>query len=312
MSTLNLVKSDVVFEPEAHVYHLDGVQLKGVTSLLSETLFADKYAGVNSAILNKAAAYGTGVHEAIELYESLGIDDGSVELRNYKLLKDKLGLTYEASEYLITDDENIASMIDGVYTSVLPDLVALTDGKAVAIVIEDTKTTYGGIDRDYLSWQLSIYAHYFEKMNPGLKVSALVSFWFRKDEYNYTFLYRHPGEEVERLISDYFAGLPCTVSKSEPLPTKMSTLADAIADMETQIKSMTERRDLLKAKILDLMIANNCDKVELDGRVLITRVAATTREALDGKALKADQPELYAKYMKSSPVKESLKITVRN
>lgn len=54
------------------------------------------------------------------------------------------------------------------------------------------------------------------------------------------------------------------------------------------------------------------DGVELSGRVLITRVAATTRESLDSKSLKADNPELYAKYVKTSPVKESLKITVRS
>lgn len=311
MSTLNLIKSGVAFNQEAHTYHLGDKELKGVTGMLSAMLFKDKYAGVSDDVLAKAAAYGSGVHAAIELYESLGIDDGSVELQNYKKLKEALGLEYEASEYLISDNENIASMIDGVYTSINPDVLIIAGEKSVAIVLEDTKTTYGGIDRDYLSWQLSIYAHYFEKQNPGLKVGALVSFWFRKEEYNYTFLYRHPDEEVERLVSDYFADLPCTVSKGEPLPATMSSLADAIADMETQIKTMTARRDEFKEKILALMKENKCDKVELDGRVLITRVAATTRETLDGQALKADLPDVYAKYLKTSEVKESLKITVR-
>ena len=81
--------------------------------------------------------------------------------------------------------------------------------------------------------------------------------------------------------------------------------------MELQIKTMTTQRDELKEKILGLMRENNCDKVELDGRVLITRVAATTREALDGKALKESHPDIYAQFLKTSPVKESLKITVR-
>ena len=89
-------------------------------------------------------------------------------------------------------------------------------------------------------------------------------------------------------------------------------MADAIASMEKQIKTITAQRDELKEKMLEVMRENNCDKVEIDGKVLITRVAATTRESLDSKSLKADNPELYAKYVKTSPVKESLKITVRS
>jgi regulator of replication initiation timing len=81
--------------------------------------------------------------------------------------------------------------------------------------------------------------------------------------------------------------------------------------MEKQIKTITAQRDELKEKMLEVMRENNCDKVDIDGKVLITRVAATTRESLDSKSLKADNPELYAKYVKTSPVKESLKITVR-
>lgn len=301
----------MVFNQELHTYHLDGVELSGVTGMLHKTLFADKYAGISEETLKKAAAYGTSVHEAIELYETCGIDDGSVELQNYKKLKETLGLNFEASEYLISDEENIASSIDGVYTSTSPFVLTQCGEKEVAIVLEDTKTTYNGIDRDYLSWLLSIYAHYFEKQNPGLHVGSLVCFWLRKEDYSYTFLFRHSDAEVEQLVSEFAAGVPCTVTKCEPLPMKIASLADAVADMERTIKTWTAKRDELKEKILQLMKDNNCDKVELDGRVLITRVAPTTREAFDGKAFKEAQPELYKQYVKTSEVKESLKITVR-
>ena len=65
MKKLQLTKSEVVFNQEAHTYHLGDKELKGVTGMLSAMLFKDKYAGISEDVLAKAAAYGSGVHEAI-------------------------------------------------------------------------------------------------------------------------------------------------------------------------------------------------------------------------------------------------------
>lgn len=300
MRTLNLTKSDVVFNQEAHTYHLGDKELKGVTGMLSAMLFKDKYAGIDEAVLKKAAAYGSGVHEAIELYHTLGIEDGSDELRVYKTMIESAGLNFEASEYLVSDNETIASSIDLVFTD-----------KNGEVVLADIKTTYGGLDKTYLSWQLSTYAYLFEKANPGLTVDSLLGVWVRHGQGDIKPIQRISPAEIEQLIYEYANNLPCTLNKAADVPAEVTTLADAIADMELQIKTMTAERDELKEKILGLMRDNNCDKVELDGRVLITRVAATTREALDGKALKESHPDIYAQFLKTSPVKESLKITVR-
>ena len=300
MKRLTLTKSPVVFNQELHTYHLDGVELSGVTGMLHKTLFADKYAGISEETLKKAAAYGTSVHEGVELLETLGADDGSQEVRNYNTIKTSAGFNFEASEYLVSDEQNIASCIDLVFTD--------KDGE---IVLADIKTTYGGLDKEYLSWQLSIYAYLFERQNPNLKVKGLAGIWLRKSEYKLEPITRRPDEDVEKLIREFAEGSECTVSKSAGVPAPILSLADSIADMERTIKSWTAKRDELKDKILQLMKDNNCDKVELDGRVLITRVAPTTREAFDGKAFKEAQPELYKQYVKTSEVKESLKITVR-
>jgi len=301
MARLNLIKSGVAFNQEAHTYHLGDKELKGVTGMLSAMLFKDKYAGISEDVLAKAAAYGSGVHEAVELWHTLGIDDNSPELAKYKELISVGATTFEASEYLVSDNENIASSIDLVFSD--------KDGH---IILADIKTTYGGLDKEYLSWQLSTYAYLFEKQNPGLHVDVLIGIWLRKGEGYTSFITRRPDSDIETLIYEYANNLPCTLNKAADVPAEVATLADAIADMELQIKTMTAQRDELKEKILGLMRENNCDKVELDGRVLITRVAATTREALDGKALKESHPDIYAQLLKISPVKESLKITVRN
>ena len=301
MKTLTLSKSSVVFDQEAHTYHLDGVELSGVTGMLKQMLFADKYAGISEDVLAKAAQYGTSVHEGVELFETLGADDGSTEVNNYRKLKELAGLNFEESEYLVSDNETIASSIDLVFTD--------HDG---GIWLADIKTTYGGLDKEYLSWQLSVYAYLFEKANPDYKVKGLLGIWLRHDEFKMDYITRRQDSDIERLIYEYAHGLECTLSKSGELPAGVHGLADAIASMEKQIKTITAQRDELKERMLQVMKENNCDKVDIDGKVLITRVAATTRETFDGKSLKADNPELYAKYVKSSPVKESLKITVRS
>lgn len=301
MKTLQLNKSSVVFNQEEHTYHLDDMQLFGVTSMLKQMLFADKYAGISEEVLAKAAQYGTSVHEGVELYETLGADDGSPEVKNYRKLKEMDSLNFEESEYLVSDNEFIASSIDLVFTDKLGD-----------IWLADIKTTYGGLDKEYLSWQLSVYAYLFEKANPNYKVKGLLGIWLRHDESQLDYIKRHPDSEVERLIYEFGHGLECTLTKSGELPAGVPSLANAIASMEKQIKTITAHRDELKERMLEVMRENNYDKVDIDGKVLITRVAATTRETFDGKSLKADNPELYAKYVKNSPVKESLKITVRS
>jgi len=300
MKTLQLTKSPVVFDQEAHTYHLDGVELSGVTGMLKQMLFADKYAGMSEEVLAKAAAYGTSVHEGVELFETIGADDGSQEVKNYRELKEAAGMNFEESEYLVSDEQNIASSIDLVFTSA-----------KYGIVLADIKTTYGGLDKEYLSWQLSVYAYLFERQNPGLKVGALAGIWLRHRDCAMVEINRRPDEDVEKLIREFAEGAECTVSKSAGVPAPILSLADSIAEMEKKIKTLTAQRDELKEKILGLMTENNCDKIEIDGKVLITRVAATTRETFDNKSLKADNPELYAKYVKNSPVKESLKITIR-
>lgn len=301
MKTLNLTRSSVVFDQEAHTYHLDGVELSGVTTMLKKMLFADKYAGISEEVLAKAAQYGTSVHEGVELFETLGADDGSLEVKNYRKLKEMAGFNFEESEYLVSDNKTIASSIDLVFTD--------HDG---GIWLADIKTTYGGLDKEYLSWQLSVYAYLFEMANPNLKVKGLIGIWLRHDEFKLDYISRKHDAYIERLIYEYADNLECTLSKSDGLPAEVHGLADAIASMEKQIKTITAQRDELKEKMLEVMRENNCDKVDIDGKVLITRVAATTRESLDSKSLKADNPELYAKYVKTSPVKESLKITVRS
>jgi hypothetical protein len=294
----SLAKSKVVFNPENHTYHYEGKQLSGVTSLLSATLFKDKYSGIDEDVLRKAAAYGTSVHETIELFEAMGFDDVGNELTNYKKICKEHGIRAIESEYLVSDNSRIASSID-----------LVMENAAREVVLVDIKTTSGGIDRDYLSWQLSIYAYLFE-LQTGILVEELACVWLRHEECEYMTIPRRSNSDVMQLLDEYFSGCEVTVEKQN-LPMEVKNIANAISEVEKHLKDLTAQRDILKEKILWLMKANQCEKVEIDGKVLITYVAPTTKESLDTKKLKDENPELYEKYVRQSDVKESLRITIK-
>ena len=69
------------FDEPSHTYRLNGITVPSVTTILKPLSGLDK---VPSAILEKAAAYGTAVHYATELYDRAELDEASLpdEFRN--------------------------------------------------------------------------------------------------------------------------------------------------------------------------------------------------------------------------------------
>ena len=112
---ITLTQSTVVFNEVDHTYKYLGRFLSGVTSLLHRTLFADKYNGIDPAVLAKAAAYGHNIHEQIELVDTLGVESRTPAVQSYLQMKADLGLTTLANEYLVSDEEYIASSIDIIF-----------------------------------------------------------------------------------------------------------------------------------------------------------------------------------------------------
>lgn len=185
---ITLVKSGVVFDAEPHTYNLDGLSLHGITGMLSRQLFPNKYDGIPEYILKKAAEKGSQVHESIELYDS-GFEpaEETLELKNYKRIKGEYGLKTLANEYLVSDNSFFASAIDLVFTD-----------KEENIIFADIKTTRK-LDKEYVRWQLSIYAYLFELQNPELKVGKLYALWLRGENFEFT--------EVERIGADIVKSL---------------------------------------------------------------------------------------------------------
>lgn len=176
MNALDLHRSSVRFDEQSHTYTTsDGRQLTGVTSILKQALFPDKYKGIPETILSKAAERGTAIHnecEDVNLFGEGALNESSSEeARNYHELLAREGITMIYSEYLVTDDEVAATMIDCI------------DDKGN---LYDIKTT-SQLDIDSLSWQLSFCDYLFTKQNIFLErpSSKLYGIWLRGSTANW-------------------------------------------------------------------------------------------------------------------------------
>ena len=83
-----------------------------------------------------------------------------------------------------------------------------------------------------------------------------------------------------------------------------------IAAFERMAKEVKEGYDKLKAAILAEMERQEIIKIETD-EVLISYIAPTDRESFDAKQLRKDDPDLYDRYVKMTPVKSSVRIKVK-
>lgn len=295
MITLN--QSPVIFNELDHTYTLDDKSLNGVTSILNRQLFADKYSGISDEILNKAAEYGKGVHESIELYDSLGIGEDEDAVKAYIKLCQKEGLTRLDNEYLISDNDYVASSIDVVFED---------------CSLADIKTT-SHLDEEYVSWQLSIYAYLFEKQNPDLQANRLLAIWLPKPRYGkpkVVEVSRKPVSEVIRLIEADKAGqqyVPSVASSTEI--TIANDVVQEVIRIERELKELKDKQTELREGLLKQMQDHNIKSFKTDG-LSLTRKLATTKTSLDSKMLQEKYPDIYNECLKTSEVKESLLIKI--
>lgn len=73
---------ELSFDERQHVYKMDGMIIPSVTTVM-RPLTDDVYGEIDEDILNRAAARGTAVHEAIENFVKFGIEDIPLEYGGY-------------------------------------------------------------------------------------------------------------------------------------------------------------------------------------------------------------------------------------
>ena len=295
-----LKSSKVVFLQEPHKYVLGEKELSGITGLIQSKIFPDLYKDIPSFVLDKAARRGSFVHETIEMYDSGFIpSEISPELGNYIAIKSENKLNTIASEYVVSDNEHYASCID----IVLED----EDGN---IVLADIKTT-SDLHLEYVRWQLSIYAYFFEFQNPTLKASKLAVIWLRDDKSRYVELKRVPTKYIKELLKcgvDNTEISQSIVEISKPkTPRELKSAERAIYKLQSKIEELTKQKKQLSDGMLELMKLHNVQsyKGEL---ISMSRRATYEREDIDKSKLKSEYPDIYEKCIKKTNVSESITI----
>lgn len=307
---IGLKQCSVVFYDGDHTYYLPEKDkyLQGITGMLERQLFPETYAGIPEMILKQAAEYGTLVHQSIEDFDMNWENDGTQEVQDYISLCTEHSLVHEESEYIITDGENYASMIDKVYRV-----------DETTFDIGDVKT-YGVMTADKLEkarWQLSIYACLFESQNKNAKVRNIFILHIRnKAKKDGSFDHISNYIPVQRIPSEIVKELLLADSQGEQFNNPYAVPED-IRQQESVIRNLIQakqdaeiRLNSLKAKILSLMEAQDI-RTWATGTMRITRKLPTTRSSFSLADFKAAHSEIDIEpYMKVSHVAGSVTITI--
>ena len=289
-----------IFKEDTHQYFLVDCktgeiikELISVTTLLSKHGLAPDYSGVPSDTLKAKADYGKLVHSEIEKY----IKDGEIgftsELQEFIDHCEKTALEPIRSEFIVHNDI-VAGTVDlsGAY------------GEGLALV--DYKTT-ATLHKEAVRWQLSLYDYL-----GGNTADILQAFHFASPLKVVDFE-PIPLEEIKKLLECERNG---EIYKPKQLTVAGDLLAQ-VAEAETQIKKfellkkeVEAKAEVLKQKLIEAMRAQSIKSFENES-LKITYVEPTTRETIDSKKLKAEMPEIAAKYTKTSKVKDSVRITLK-
>lgn len=302
---MELIKNTrVTFHPVGHIYKLDGKKrLIGVTSLMKKYGLSVDYSDIPEDVLKRAADRGTAIHKVFEDYDNGREVVETPELKAYR----KLGLNVLESEYLVSDNETLASSIDK---------VLYVDDATVDIA--DVKTTSRFHD-DTVGIQLGIYAYLFERQNPGIKVRDCYGIHVRNGGAKLIKVERWPSGKAAELIGWERDGIdPSEVAaeKEAPAPSLTSLLpakaAEKVVEAERTIASLKESIKKFEDSVAEYrdsivrhMQGNAIKKMEFSG-CSFTLKDEYTRESIDSAALRKKYPDIAIECTKTTTVKASV------
>lgn len=296
--TLNVPR--VTFIEESHQYFIGKKELKGVTGTLIKKAFPDTYKNIPESVLMKAAERGGLIHNTFETFCSIFDADlkqypnPTEELLAFHSMLVAYDLHYVASEYLVTDGENFASAIDGIFAD-----------KEGNIYLVDYKTT-ATLHYDNVSLQLSIYAKWFEEQNPDLKVKEIVCMWFKNGQSKFQPLPRVADYQIDDLINAYLADDTDYQYKVE-VPEQFSALEQEYRLITARMDALKIKQDDLKEQMMKMMEANKQKSIKTNIGSY-SYVESTTKRTLDMKLFKEKYPNAYKRLTKVSFSKPSLRI----
>lgn len=304
MKKEDLKQSKIEFYKESHQYvNPDtGKELSGITGIIKDLVFPDKYTGVSEEVLKAAAERGTVIHDMCEEFAINGTveafipDEVQAFVNHFTIER----TDFIAAEYLVSDEQHVATMID------------LVDSDCNLYDIKTTST----LDKEYLSWQLSICACLFEIQNIGKNAGKLYGIWLKGDRCDVVEVKRLPDDAVEALLVAYLDGnefsnpLKHLDSTEELQIAKLLEVEQSIVRLEDEAKRMKEVRQQYVDYMLAEMKKRGVKTLETD-KIKLTVKDAYKRISIDTAALKKELPDVAEKYSKESEVKASLIIKIK-
>lgn len=286
----------IIFDENTHTYFdKDGNKLISVTTLLAKHGLTTNYSNVDEEILRKKAERGTYIHSEVEEHIKEGKIGFTVELMAFIKLCEDAGLKPTESEMKAARG-HIAGTIDlqGV------DENGLT-------FIGDLKTTYK-LNKEACRWQLSLYAWLLNK-----RFDKFLIFHFGKDDNKIVEIEPIPLEEIERLVDCDLRGITYTAVNliaNEEAVNEIELAELRLKRLLIDVEQAKETADKLRAALLAKMQENGIKSIDTE-LLKLTVVDSYTKNAIDSTRLKAEKPEIYADYLKTSVVKASLKVTIK-
>jgi hypothetical protein len=297
----------LVFYPEEHRYEYQHNELRGITGIIKQYIFPDKYKGVSEATLEQAKQRGSMIHEEIESYY-WAIRTGnppaytSAVERFHTMLRPTMLKVFD-NEVTVTDFKHFATNID----LVLHD----TEG---GVILGDIKTTYE-YDDLYLRWQLSICAWMYEQCF-NIPVVGLVGVWMpTKGEGGVRDVERLPDEEVLALLEAAANDCDNFETEFKPmqesiLPSDFETIVDRLRAIDAQMRFLNETKTELMNELSGVFLAGK-DKAWIGEGVRISRVSGGTRTTFDSKRFLEDHKELAdlaGEYFKVTTTADTIRI----
>ena len=290
---------EIKFDENLHKYTVDGKEVISVTQLLQKHRITPSYDAVDKELLRVASERGTLIHEEVEKWIESG-ESGFTE--EAERICDYLNSTADRDSQIISEkivaNDIVAGRFDVLYTHAKK--LVLTDIKT-----GNTKHLFGW------SWQLSLYKYLYEKMY-GKEIDSLQILWAKNGGMTVIHCDYVGDEKIEnllnaeregRLISDVDLGV------SEEELEDLTELMEEIKAKEDELKLMKEKVDKVNEILYGTMEKEGVKTVDR-GNLKITYVAPSSRTSVDSKKLEKEEPEIYKKYVKTTTVAGSIKITL--
>ena len=289
---------EIKFDEILHKYTVDGKEVISVTQLLQKHKITPSYDAVDKELLRMASERGTLIHEEVEKWIKEG-DNGFTE--ESEKICDYLFERADENSQIISEqmvaNDVVAGRFDVLYTH--DKKLVLTDIKT-----GNTKHLFGW------SWQLSLYKYLYEKMY-GKEIDSLEILWANGDltvipcEYVGDDKIENllNAEREGRLISDVDLGV------SEEELEDLEELLEEIDKKKEELNVMEGKVKKIKNILYGTMKKNGVKTVDRN-KLKITYVAPSTRTSVDSKKLQKEEPEIYKKYVETTTVAGSIKITL--